>query len=360
MTHQDERESNLGLGAIAEVIVDPSGRIQRYNAAFAEAIAVAEALDGKDLDAVVSCLGLADDVAGVMAKLVDEGADEVLVDAVDANTGFCDLTIRATKREEGLAFRFLPRLQSLRHRQRRQHAEELAASVAQLAGGVAHDFNNLLTGIIGLASFLNAELPSESEYQEDLRDILQAAKKATRLARKLTSLGRESSDGEAIVDPSRVIQEVVHLVEPSLPAGCELFTELEWDGLLQADPLALERIVLNLLLNARDACGADGGNITVSTRRVLLEGDDKTSCLPAGEYFELAVGDDGPGIPPEQMLHIFRPYYTTKHDSGGEGLGLTASRASAEQLRGELVVDSIPGNGACFTLRVPLDGSNVD
>lgn len=339
---------------LAEVVVDADGRIQSINDEFAAAVDSEGELAGEMLPQVVACLGIAGEVAELHAQLMAGGSEMLVLDVCDPVSGGSDLVIKAFRTAKGGRFQFVPRLYGYRHRKGHLGAEKLAVSVIQVAGGVAHDFNNLITGIIGLASCLESDLPVDSAYRADLQEIVLAARKASSLARRLSTLGRKSSVEEVTVNPNHIVREVVHLVQPSFPVDCALETDLQWCGILRTDALALERIVLNLVLNARDACEAKGGTVTVLTRQVEQGAGSENSCLPPGDYFELSVVDDGPGISAAEMAQIFRPYYTTKQETGGEGLGLTASRSSAEQLGGELVVDSTPGDGACFTLRIPL------
>jgi PAS domain S-box-containing protein len=240
------------------------------------------------------------------------------------------------------------RVEQERHIQRKQASE----MVAELAGGVAHDFNNLLSIVSGFASILRAELPSDSVYQADVEEIIDASDRAASLAKQLVAIGRESMLELEQCAPNDIVLGAIGLAASVLPPGFAMKKELSWSGSLETDPVALERIVLNILINARDVVD-ESGSIEVTTRPVTI-GQGEHPRLAAGEYFEVRVADDGPGIPEEDQARIFQPYFTTKEDAGGTGLGLAVSHATAEQLGGELRVESEVGDGATFVLLLPV------
>lgn len=240
------------------------------------------------------------------------------------------------------------RVEQERHIQRKQASE----MVAELAGGVAHDFNNLLSIVSGFASILRAELPSDSVYQADVEEIIDASDRAASLAKQLVAIGRESMLELEQCAPNDIVSGAIGLAASVLPPGFAMKNELSWSGSLETDPVALERIVLNILINARDVVD-ESGAIEVTTRRVTL-GQGEHTRLAAGDYLEVRVTDDGPGIPEEDQARIFQPYFTTKEDTGGTGLGLAVSHATAEQLGGELRVESEVGDGATFVLLLPV------
>ena len=217
------------------------------------------------------------------------------------------------------------------------------ASIGELAAGVAHEINNPLFAILGLVEFLLMDTEAGSKAHERLSVIQSTAIEIKEIVRALLDFAREGSNERADVSVAGVIAETLELVRRTNSAKHVEIVETYEDGALvvHAASNQLKQIFVNLISNAKLAMAGDGGTIAIAVRR---EGDD--ACID--------VRDDGPGIDPELMERIFEPFFTTRRDSGGTGLGLSVSLGIAEAHGGSLTVDSKPGAGSTFRVRLPL------
>jgi len=214
-------------------------------------------------------------------------------------------------------------------------------AVGRLAGGIAHDFNNLLT-VIGVNLDLWAE---EAGYQSELIDARTALRSAKSLTDRLLAFGRKARLTKLVVAPNELVARTTELVRRVIEDRVHIELELGVDvAPVHVDPVQIEQALINLVINARDAMPA-GGTITLSTRAVPAA---------AGSWIEIAVADDGPGIPPELRDKIFEPFFTTKGELG-TGLGLPMVLGTIEQHGGEVEVESELGRGTRFRLRLPAD-----
>jgi two-component system NtrC family sensor kinase len=215
------------------------------------------------------------------------------------------------------------------------------AAIGELAAGVAHEVNNPLFAILGLVEFLLKDAEPGTKAHDRLQLIQSTALEIRDIVRSLLDFARESSNERAVVSLDEVIRETVTLVSRTTAGhGVEIVEEFG-DGPFRVDasPNQLKQVFLNLIGNARQAM-PDGGTI-----RIALAADD--------EIVEAVVSDTGEGIEAEHMQRIFEPFYTTKRDRGGTGLGLSVSVGIAETHGGSLTAASTPGEGAAFTLRLP-------
>jgi PAS domain S-box-containing protein len=225
-------------------------------------------------------------------------------------------------------------------------------ALGRLAGGVAHDFNNLLAVIGSCASMVRSGLSSHNEASRDLSIIEDAVQKAAVLTGQLLSFARRQVLPGGQAASSRTIHELEPLLQRAMGGHVRLQLDLEgsrWDAQLSAG--ALEQIVMNLAVNARDAMSGVG-NLTVRALDRALS-DSEVPDLQAGDYVVIEVGDTGPGIDPAIRSRIFEPFFTTKQPGKGTGLGLSTSFGVARQVGGTLTVDSIPGEGAMFRVYLP-------
>jgi PAS domain S-box-containing protein len=228
-------------------------------------------------------------------------------------------------------------------------------AVGRLAGGVAHDFNNILTAIAGYAGLLAADLPPDDPRQGDVYEIRKATERATRLTRQLLAFGRRDAQQPRLLDVREVITDVVPMLRQLIGEHIELVTN-EAVGLpaVFADPGQLEQVVLNLVLNARDAM-PEGGRLVVSTSATVL--DEKFVAIRpgarTGRHVRLVVEDTGMGMTPDVLDHIFEPYFTTKGSGRGTGLGLSTVYGIVKQSGGYIAADSSPGRGTTVSVFLP-------
>jgi two-component system cell cycle sensor histidine kinase/response regulator CckA len=233
-----------------------------------------------------------------------------------------------------------------------RQAQKMEA-VGQLAGGIAHDFNNLLTAIHGYAMLIAEELAADSPLLADLRQIRHSADRATSLTRQLLAFSRRQ-----ILDPHVLdLRESVKAIEPMLRRligeDIQFTVRSAADvGRVKADPGQIEQVIMNLVLNARDAMPR-GGTLTIEVADAAV--DKPAHCLEgaAGSCVSLAVSDTGEGIATATQPHIFEPFFTTKQKGKGTGLGLSTVYGIVTQSGGHVVVDSTVGHGSTFTVYLP-------
>jgi len=227
-------------------------------------------------------------------------------------------------------------------------------AVGQLASGVAHDFNNLLTVILGFADLMAADVAMASEHGTDLGEIIKAARRAEALTRQLLAFSRQQVLHAAPLDVNGLITEMtgmlVRLIGEHIEVSLALAPNL---SLALADRGQLEQVVMNLMVNARDAM-PDGGSVTIETREVELENSSfHAETVMQGRYVMLAITDTGGGMTKETQRHLFEPFFTTKEAGKGTGLGLSTTYGIIKQSKGYIWVYSEPGRGTTFKVYLP-------
>ena len=228
-------------------------------------------------------------------------------------------------------------------------------AIGQLAGGVAHDFNNLLTAISGHCDLLLLGRDEQDPAYSDLSQIVQNANRAAALVRQLLAFSRKQTLRPEKLLLTESLSDLTHLLNRLV--GEKILLQLDHDAALlpvRADRRQLDQVIMNLVVNARDAM-QDGGTIRVETRNVILESAlqrDRAS-VPAGEYVAIRVVDQGTGIPADKIGKIFEPFFTTKMAGKGTGLGLSMAYGIVKQMGGYIFVDSLSGQGTTFTLYFP-------
>lgn len=245
--------------------------------------------------------------------------------------------------------------------ERRLLAEQLVQAqkveaIGQLAGGIAHDFNNLLTAIAGYAELLLHRLGDNHRYAKELSEILRAAERATRLTGKLLAFSRRQQLDPRTLDLNALLIDLDHLLRRLIGERFQLELSLASGPILvRAEPTQLEQVVMNLVVNARDAM-SEGGLVRIATspRRVELAGRGAVGGLRAGDYIELSVTDSGTGMDAETRRRLFEPFFTTKPVGQGTGLGLAMAYGIIQQSGGTILVESEPGRGSVFRILLPL------
>ena len=241
-----------------------------------------------------------------------------------------------------------------------RQAQKLEA-VGRFAGGVAHDFNNLLTVITGYSQLLLRRLENDSALRIQVEKIEAAAGQAANLTRQLLSFSRRRVFQAEVVDLNAVIRNFQKLCLPIIGVDVELVTKL--DPLVvhvRADIGQLDQVLMNLVVNARDAMPR-GGRLTIETANIPPGAVPSGASAkdPAASYVLLAVRDTGTGMDAETQSHIFEPFFTTKEEGKGTGLGLSTVHGIVCQHGGSIEVNSEPGKGTCFSIYLPSVAEQV-
>ncbi|HYW06568.1 MAG TPA: response regulator [Longimicrobium sp.] len=228
-------------------------------------------------------------------------------------------------------------------------------ALGRLAGGVAHDFNNLLTAIKGTASLMLLDLAPEDPLYADAEEISTAVERAAALTRQLLAFGRGHVGQTEVVDLGHVVTETGRMLRRMIDTGIELSTVLAPDlGAVSADPGQIEQVLVNLVLNARDAMPG-GGTVVVETMNLTVDRWPAAwaTGLEPGPYVMLVVNDTGTGIEPAIMDRIFEPFFSTKERGKGTGLGLSIVYGIVQQSGGTVRVHSAPGRGTTVRVLLP-------
>src|SRR5258708_7377706 len=227
-------------------------------------------------------------------------------------------------------------------------------SIGTLAGGIAHDFNNMLTVILGYGQTLLAKVESDSGLRSQVEHIVKSASRATTLTRQLLAFSRKQVLQPRVLDLNIVVHDLEKMLRPLVGDDVVLVTSCA-PGLasVKADLSQIEQVILNLVVNARDAL-PKGGRVIVTTDnmdRAHDSGRDRE--IPPGRYVVLSVADNGVGMNGEVLSRIFEPFYTTKDVGKGTGLGLSMVYGIVEQSGGYMAVKSKPGEGSEFRVFLP-------
>ncbi len=358
----------VSLMPFGVALVDRDGRFLEMNAAFARAAGVdgaAPPLYPSDLvvrddkttvaDAVRRFAGGAQHSADIAVRLAS-APDEPVALSITSARGLGEAAVLLSLKGNG---------EETRLKREVAQANKMQA-VGQLAGGVAHDFNNILTAIIGHCDLmLMRHTPGDSDY-DDIQQVRANSNRAASLTRQLLAFSRQQTLRPQVLQLPDVISEVSNLLKRLLGETVTLTVSHGRNlGPVRADPGQLEQVVMNLAVNARDAMLArdphGGGTLTIQTMAVSAAdvramGSD---VLPVGEYSALRVSDTGGGIPPEVLPKIFEPFFTTKEIGKGTGLGLSTVYGIVKQSGGYIFAESPPGQGAVFSIYLPVHTSSA-
>jgi PAS domain S-box-containing protein len=242
-----------------------------------------------------------------------------------------------------------------------RHASKMEA-VGRLAGGVAHDFNNILSVILGYAELILEDQAADSALRSDLDAIRDAATRGAGLTRQLLTFSRQRVFEVRILDLKQVLESVETMLQRIVGEDIELVMLVEGaTARVRADATHIEQIVLNLVVNARDAM-PQGGKLTIEVADVVLDGEYAASHLSArpGAYAMIAVTDTGVGMDRDTQSRIFEPFFTTKPLGKGTGLGLATVFGIVQQSGGSIFVYSEPGHGTSFKIYLPSVAAPAD
>ena len=228
-------------------------------------------------------------------------------------------------------------------------------AVGRLAGGIAHDFNNLLTAIIAAADTVLERESWQAVTLEDVRQIRQSADRGAALVRQLLAFGRRQPLLPVVVAVNTAIRDLSDMLVGLLGEGIRLRLEFEEPGrAVRVDPAQLDQVLIDLAVNARDAMPA-GGTLRLRTGHLTLYQPRQvgSETMPPGRYVEVGVEDTGEGIAPAILPHVFEPFFTTRRERGGSGLGLSSVLGVVRQSGGFVTVESVVGQGTTVTFWLP-------
>ena len=246
--------------------------------------------------------------------------------------------------------------------QDRLHEADKMEAIGQLAGGVAHDFNNQLTAILGYAEMLSESLDAKDDRRTDLQEITRAGRRAAAVTEQLLAFGRKQPLRPRVIDLNTVIGNIEQLLRRSVRDDVSFETRLEKTlEPVRADPTQIEHVIMNLVLNARDAMPT-GGRLTLTTATVDLDADEVRHQEPMrpGRYTVIEVSDTGRGMDEETRAHLFEPFFTTKGTGKGTGLGLASVYGIVKQSGGYIWVTSAVGRGTTFRIYLPTVAGPVE
>jgi two-component system cell cycle sensor histidine kinase/response regulator CckA len=229
-------------------------------------------------------------------------------------------------------------------------------AIGRLARGVAHDFNNILAAILGCSDLLAMRLKPGDPACADADEIRKAAERGAALTRQLLAFSRSQTLEAKVLDLTGVVKQLATMLQRLAGDSIQLRIRASSDAThVRMEPGQLEQVLLNLVVNARDAM-PDGGTIEVEAGPVTLDerGALRYSRIPAGEYARIAVRDTGTGIDPKMQAHIFEPFVTTKGPSKGTGLGLSIVYGIAKEAGGTVTYATAPNRGTTFEVLLPL------
>jgi len=236
-----------------------------------------------------------------------------------------------------------------------RQAQKMEA-IGTLAGGIAHDFNNILSAIIGFTELAMDTVENDSRAYSDLQQVLNAGRRAKELVFQILTFSRQREQKQkSPVNIKHLAKEVLKLIRASLPTNIEIRDNLQSSSPVNADPTQIHQVLMNLCTNAGHAMQEKGGMLTIVVADILLDSNftDRYPELTPGPYLKLTVSDTGCGMPADVLERIFDPFFSTKADGEGTGLGLSMVHGIVKSHGGTITVYSEPGQGTTFNILLP-------
>jgi signal transduction histidine kinase len=273
-----------------------------------------------------------------------------------------EVTLEPVRAAEGAVTGAIGLLQDTTERRRLEeqlrHSQKMDA-MGRLAGGVAHDFNNLLTVIVNCAALAKDTLPEEHEAVADMDEVLGAAQRAAELTGQLLAFSRRRTTQAVVIDVAKHLRSTTRMLERLIGEDVKLETHIAADvAAVRIDPGALEQVIVNLAVNARDAMPG-GGRLLLDVTRIEVDRgwqDFRGVETAAGSYVRIVVNDTGCGMTPEVRARLFEPFFSTKGPGRGTGLGLATVYGIVTQAGGAIHVYTEPGRGSAFHVYLPRVG----
>jgi signal transduction histidine kinase len=350
----EERYRALFDEALAAIfLVDSTGSLIQWNKAYCQLAGTIVHIDGILTDTAVR-----DSFNQALAGGHSAGPAEIAFTREDGSIRWVLISAAPFPLTDGMA---AYQYHAIDVTERKALSDQLAQSqkmeaLGRLAGGVAHDFNNIITAIMGYARLLRMDESAGMDDKVELIGIEDAAKRAANLARQLLVFSRGESSIPSLFPVSDLVRELSKMIERLISQDVSIRMRLgDEPCTIRADRSKLEQVVVNLVVNARDAMPS-GGKITISTGAVVLGHEERGvfGLIPPGRWSFISVSDEGEGIDPQIVHRIFEPFFTTKAPGVGTGLGLSTVAGIVRQAEGHLALHTIPGSGTRFTAYFPL------
>lgn len=347
-------------------ITDMQGRLLEVNEACARMSGYSvEELLGMNINQLTA-IEFADQIHARMATIIEQGQSQFESHLRHKQGHEFPVDIAATYDSESKTFfvfshdrsNWVQATAAKRDLERQLRQSQKMQALGQLTGGIAHDFNNILAAILGYSNLaLDRFVPDkQSKLALYLGEVVSASERARDLIAKMLTFTRTQANASVgVIFPALVIKEVVAMMRPSIPASIQFSIHIDDDLPICMDAGELNQVLVNLIINARDAIQGHG-MIGIGLHRVEVH--DRICAVSlqrlSGTYLALEVSDNGSGIAPEHLARLFEPFFTTKDIGKGTGLGLSMVQGILGRARGHVVVESQPGRGSRFQLLFPI------
>jgi signal transduction histidine kinase/ActR/RegA family two-component response regulator len=249
------------------------------------------------------------------------------------------------------------RTQALAHSEKQLQQVMKLQAIGTLAGGIAHDFNNILFPIVGYTELTMDEIPENSQARQNLEEILKATNRAKELVQQILTFSRKNDQELKSLKVQFLIKEALKLLRATIPSSIEIDSYVDNAcGPIKGDPTQIHQVIMNLCTNAYHAMQETGGNLVVSLKeiRISYEQSLERIGMKSGRHLVLTVKDTGHGMDPQVLERIFEPYFTTKEQGKGSGLGLSVTHGIIKSHGGDITVRSQPGKGSSFKVYLPV------
>ncbi len=235
-------------------------------------------------------------------------------------------------------------------------------AIGTLAGGIAHDFNNILAAILGYGEMARTQLLADDPVRADIDQVIKAGNRAKGLVKQILTFSRQGEENFSSMQIQPIVREALKLLRSSMPSTIQIQKNIDSNCRpVLANPTQVHQVIMNLCTNAKDAMAQNNGTLTVSLSEIDTESKSftKNPQLESGSYLDLAIHDTGSGMDKLTQLKIFDPFFTTKEIGKGTGLGLAVVHGIIKQHKGEITVESKPGQGTVFHIYLPLIDEKV-
>jgi len=239
-----------------------------------------------------------------------------------------------------------------KHLERQLRQFQKMEAIGTLAGGIAHDFNNVLAAILGYAELAVRRLPLANPVHAYLDEILKAGDRARGLIRQILTFSRKTEQERAVIAIDPIVKESIKLLRSTIPVSIDIRQRVEQDCHVLAEATHVQQLVMNLAINASQAMQPNGGVMEIRLEKREV-GEGEVTGVPPGRYVVLSVSDTGVGMDAATLERIFEPYFTTKEQGVGTGMGLAVVHGIVESYGGFITVESTPGEGSLFTIFLP-------